>query len=133
MRVTYIGNGNREVSTDDLIRSGLDLSGLNLDDGPITFMWQSGATNPDIPDVVAEYLLETHRDQFKSGDVINRDLRSRDELYHLAQQLQIPGRSDMSKDDLAEAVDAALAAKANDSEGSETPEDLLDKLDADGV
>lgn len=128
MRVTYIGHSHeRIVSTDDLTKGGLDMG-----EEVFSYVWSSGETL-DVDDRVGEFLLEVHRDQFKSGDVINRDLRSRDELYHLAQELQIPGRTNMNKDELAEAVDAVIASRANDSEGAQTPQDLLDQLDAEGI
>jgi hypothetical protein len=135
MRVTYIGIGTREVSTEDLQRSaGLDLSSLGMEDGEErTYFWTHMQTNEDVPDVIGEYLIETHRDQFKSGDVINRDLRSKDELYAIAQELKIPNRSKMDRDELAEAIEHELIERANESEGEETPTDLLEELEAEGI
>lgn len=134
MRITYIGMGNREVNTEDLKQAGLDLSSVDMEDGEErTYFWVHMQTNEDVPDVIGEFLLETHRDQFKSSDVINRDLRSKAELYTIAQELQIPNRSQMDRDELADAIEHELVERANESEGAETPEDLLSELEAEGI
>ena len=62
---------------------------------------KEGATIIDLMDVLKQSFQQEEQDQTTLQD------RSKDELYEIAQQLNIPGRSKMSKSDLIKAIKKA--------------------------
>jgi plasmid stabilization system protein ParE len=81
---------------------------------------ESGASPREAKEIAARTVNKTRREQ---GRTENRrtmgtgnpnlpmDARMRDELYNLARELRIPGRSKMTKRDLARALQPVPAAR----------------------
>ena len=106
MRVTYMGRDNeRRITGADLVAAGIESANVEDDD----LVWLPGQTL-EVNDDVGRFLVEEMREQFKNRDETTRDLRSKEELYAVAQQYDIPGRSTMGVDELREAV---LEAEGN--------------------
>jgi hypothetical protein len=118
--VTYTGLSDRRIIT------SADFSDIEeeFDD----LVWGPGETL-DVPDTIAERITETMRNEFINRSDTTRDLRSKEELYELAQEYGIKGRSNMDREELLEAItthEISLEGDAPDGlEGSpsEKPEE----------
>ena len=98
MKVTYTGIEDiRRITSADF--PDLD----SFDD----LVWKPGETQ-EVPDTLGERLTELDR-RFENREGTTRDLRSKEELYELAQELEIKGRSSMSREELLEAITAQEA------------------------
>jgi transcription termination factor Rho len=56
--------------------------------------------------------------------------QTKDELYERAQELEVEGRSNMSKDELIEAISKAEGGSSDDEPVAQTPSDQHQDIDA---
>ncbi len=83
----------------------------------------------------AEIELQESEEGEVEGDVVAVDLTeeySRDELYEMAKELDIAGRSTMSKEELAEQVLLARSAGGEENDAPESGDDLEGQDDVEG-
>lgn len=98
-RVTYVGDSHLRI-----------IEANTFEDQPDDLVWEQGETIT-VPDAIAEEICETMRSQFRLTDETTKDMRSKAELYEVAQDLQLEGRSTMSLEELRDAVQAAEAGE----------------------
>jgi hypothetical protein len=101
MKVVYTGTADhRGISSSDFPSIDQDFEDI---------VWTPGSS-AEVPDEVAEYLVEFNRHEFALfEDPKGRDHRTKDELLVEAGELGIPGRSSMNKEELLDAIYARRA------------------------
>jgi Rho termination factor, N-terminal domain len=109
MKITYTGGAHHRIIT------SADFP--NVEDDFEDLHWTPGSW-VDVPDSIAGELLERQRHEFvEYEDPKKRDHRTRDELYAVAQELEIPGRSSMDREELLDAVLARQSDEPGQFEG----------------
>jgi hypothetical protein len=124
MKITYTGQHNQRVV------STLDLHNYEETDPDVEFrewVWVPGGW-VDVPDEVAKELIERSREFVPYEDPRKRDHRTKEELYAVAQELDIAGRSTMDREEL---FDAVTARQSESSGGSEAQQDLPIEVQSD--
>jgi hypothetical protein len=123
MKITYTGDAHRRI---------IDARDFPNREGDFHYEWTPGSWQ-DVDEETAKWLLEHQRHEFvQYDDPKGRDHRTQEELYAEAQELDIKGRSTMSKEELRDAVNARRAEVEGDSTSTgetqpvpETPEEEI--------
>lgn len=104
MRLMFIGQEHQRII------SSSDFPELQRDF--VSIVWSPGDVQ-DVPDDVAETLIQRCHNQFKEVSDTRQPDRTKEELLEEAADLAIVGRTKMSKEELKEAV---VAARSSDDE-----------------
>lgn len=118
MLLTYVGRSDQRTLTQTDIDQlmGADVYAVEGD-----WVWTPNSTL-EVPDAIGERILEADR-EFRNPADTTRDLRSKEELYARATELQIAGRSKMDREELLEAVSLAELEEEEPDEGDDSSGD----------